>query len=41
MNAVAIWAEMLVVPVAVGLIGVVICYLRDRHDLEQKHKLTH
>lgn len=41
MNAVVIWAELLAVPVVIGLIGVVICYLRDERDLNKWHKLHH
>ncbi len=41
MNEVVIWAEMLAVPVLVGLVGVMICYLRDQHALNEQHKLPH
>lgn len=41
MNAVVIWAELLAVPVLLGLVGVVICYLRDEHELNARHKLPH
>lgn len=41
MNIVVIWAEMLAVPVVLGLIGVAVCYLRDQHELNTRHKLPH
>ena len=41
MNAVVIWAEMLAVPVLLGLVGVAVCYLRDQRDLNARHKLPH
>ncbi len=41
MNNVAIWAEMLAVPVLIGIIGVVICMLRDRHDVNHRPPLSH
>ncbi len=41
MNAVVIWAEMLALPVFFGIIGVAVCYLRDQHELNARHKLPH
>lgn len=41
MNDVAIWAEMLALPVVLGFAAVLVCLLKDHRDFERLHPQTH
>ncbi len=38
MSDVAIWAELLALPVILGLLAVMICLLKDEREFDRRHR---